>query len=56
MPKSKKLWLQAAKKELDPRIRIQVLKKALEQIPESIDIWKEVVSLETPENAKILLY
>jgi hypothetical protein len=33
-----------------------VLKKGLESNPDAIELWKEAISLETPENARILLY
>ena len=43
MPKSKKLWLQASRKEQDNDIKKQVLLKALEQIPSDIELWKETI-------------
>jgi hypothetical protein len=43
MPKSKKLWLQASRKEQDNEIKKQVLLKALEQIPSDIELWKETI-------------
>jgi pre-mRNA-processing factor 6 len=56
MPKSKKLWLQAARKEMDIQIRQLVLLKALEQISSDIELWKETISLASPDEAKALLY
>ena len=54
MPKSKKLWMQAAKKEEEShqkaedgiKKKLETLKKALEHIPNDIDIWKEAIALE----------
>lgn len=55
MPKSKKLWLLAAKKEQDPKLRSKILKRALEHLPAEVEIWKECIELEEPEEAKGLL-
>lgn len=56
MPKSKKLWLQAARKENDLKIKSQIFQRALEQIPNDVELWKEAIQLESPEEAKALLY
>jgi hypothetical protein len=62
MPKSKRLWLQAAKREedSDPLIRKrrkrELLAKALEHIPEEIEIWRLAMELEDEEGKKSLLY
>jgi pre-mRNA-processing factor 6 len=56
MPKSKKLWLQASRKEQDLLIKKSILLKALEQIPCDLDLWKETISLANPDEAKSLLY
>lgn len=55
MPKSKRLWMLAARKELDPKIKSKILKRALEQLPNEVEIWKECIELEEPEEAKVLL-
>lgn len=60
MPGSKKLWLQAAKKEGDaypdnPAKKKAILLKALEHLPNDLQIWKEAISLEETEGAKQLL-
>ena len=62
MPKSKKLWMQAARKacEGDPseskKRKLGVLKRALEHIPNDLEIWKEAIALEDEDGAKALLY
>ena len=55
MPNSKKLWMMAAKKEDDPKVKVKVYRRALEHLPNEVDLWKECVSLEQPEQAKQLL-
>ena len=55
MPRSKKLWLQAVKIEgnTDPviskRKKRLILERALENIPEEIDIWNEALLIEDVE-------
>jgi pre-mRNA-processing factor 6 len=62
MPKSKKLWLQAAQKEFDQnpkdgnKHKLSILRKALEYIPSDVDLWKQTVALADKEEAKQLLY
>jgi hypothetical protein len=46
MPTSKKLWMSAARKEEDTKLKIKILLKALEHLPMDLDLWKEVISLE----------
>lgn len=55
IPKSIKIWLQAATLEDDTKARRKVLRKALEIIPSSDKVWKAAVELEEPRGAKILL-
>lgn len=55
MPTSKKLWQQAALKESDPKLRAKIYRRALEQLPREVDLWKNCVELEQPEEAKMLL-
>ena len=61
MPKSKKIWLIAAQKEQDSRpndktAKSGMLLKALEHLPNDIELWKEAISLEDSEGAIKLLY
>ena len=63
MPKSKKLWMVAARKACeggDPAQgkarKLEVLKRALEQIPNDLEVWKDAIALEDEEGAKILLH
>jgi hypothetical protein len=51
MPKSKKLWLFAAKME-DSKKKKAVLLKALENIPKDVQLWKEAISLEDEAGAR----
>ena len=55
-PSSLKLWRAAAGKEIDPLQKKKLIRKALEFIPNSPILWKEVIELETEEEAKLLLY
>ena len=55
MPTSKKLWMMAARKEEDSKLKAKVFRKALEQLPQEIDLWKECVKLSEPDEAKQLL-
>jgi hypothetical protein len=55
MPRSKKLWLQAAKKEEqifpnEPRKKKELINRALEFLPDDVQIWKEAVALEETED------
>ena len=55
MPTSKKIWQQAAEKETDLKLRAKIYRRALEQLPRELDLWKACVQLEEPEEAKQLL-
>ena len=52
---SVRLWREAANLETDRVIKSKVLRKALDFIPNSNDLWKEAVALEDEANAKVLL-
>jgi len=56
-PKSEKLWLYAARVEQTEEMKAKILRKALEQLPESVALWKESVdnAIENREEAKNLL-
>lgn len=56
LPKSVKLWAAAANKETDKAIKIKILKRALEHIPNNVGLWKELIELEGEGEAKDLLY
>jgi pre-mRNA-processing factor 6 len=57
VPRSIKLWMATAdlEGEDNPAAKKAVLRKALSRIPDSETLWKAAVSLETPDDAKILL-
>lgn len=61
MPKSKKLWLYALKKDSEinqgdvKKRRSEILKKALEYLPNDLDLWKDAISLEGEIGARKLL-
>jgi pre-mRNA-processing factor 6 len=55
VPKSVKVWTQAAALEEDIDAKKRVLRKALEFVPNSIKLWKAAVELEEPEDARIML-
>ncbi len=46
IPTSKKLWLLAASKEDDPKLKSKILKRALEILPLEVDLWMNLVELE----------
>ena len=48
-------WLQAARLEKDPAAQARVLRRALEQIPTSVRLWKAAVELASQDDARILL-
>jgi len=52
MPQSKRLWLMASRCEEDVKLKAKILRRALEQIPTEVDLWKQLVGLEEPEEAK----
>lgn len=60
----RKMWLrsdmwhacgQAARLETDTAAQARVLRKALEQVPNSVRLWKAAVELASPDDARILL-
>jgi len=55
LPNSRKLWLAASNAENTKNKKSQILRKALENIPTSVDIWKKLIELENEEEAKLLL-
>ncbi len=56
IPQSVKIWLRAAELEGDNMVaRRRVLRKGLEVLPNSTQLWKEAVDLENPTDAKIML-
>jgi pre-mRNA-processing factor 6 len=55
LPGSVKLWIQAAQLEQDTLYKSRVLRKALEQNPKSIPLWKAIVDLASEKDARILL-
>uniref|UniRef100_A0A6T6AVG1 PRP1 splicing factor N-terminal domain-containing protein n=1 Tax=Compsopogon caeruleus TaxID=31354 RepID=A0A6T6AVG1_9RHOD len=55
VPKSIKVWLQAAALEDETTNKRTVLRKALKKVPNSSRLWRAAVDLEGPEDAKILL-
>ena len=55
MPRSKRLWQQAALKEENLQLRARIYRRALEQLPREVDLWKECVQLDKPDEAKQLL-
>jgi hypothetical protein len=50
-----RLWIKAADLETEPKAKKRVFRKALEQVPNSVRLWKLAVELEEPEDARILL-
>lgn len=42
----------ASQCEDDGKVKAKILRRALEQIPTEVDLWKELVGLEEPEEAK----
>ena len=46
---------QAARLEKDPAAQGRVLRRALEQVPNSVRLWKAAVELAGPDDARILL-
>lgn len=47
--------MKAADLEIDKKAKRKVLRKALENIPHSVRLWKAAVDLEEPEDARLLL-
>ncbi|GKV34271.1 hypothetical protein SLEP1_g42655 [Rubroshorea leprosula] len=56
VPNSVKLRLQGVKLEHDDVNKSRVLRKGLEQIPDSVRLWKAVVELAKEEDARLLLH
>jgi pre-mRNA-processing factor 6 len=50
------LWLAAAQAEKEKDKKSKILKKALEIIPNSEEIWQAAIEVEKEEEAKLLLY
>ena len=55
LPNSVKIWMQAAKLEMDDERKRRVLRRALENIPNSVKLWKAVVDLSREDDARVLL-
>lgn len=55
IPKSVNVWIQAAKLEIQVKAKRIVIRKALEIIPNSEELWKQAISLEDEDDARILL-
>ena len=55
LQQSVKLWVKATELETDVAAKRRVLRKALEQLPSSVKLWKLLVEMEQPEDARILL-
>ena len=55
LQQSVKLWVKATELEVDVTAKRRVLRKALEQLPSSVKLWKMLVEMEQPEDARILL-
>lgn len=55
-PNSVKIWLAAAARETERVMRCKVLKRGLEFIPNSEQLWKELIELSTEAEAKVLLH
>ena len=49
------MWIKAADLETESKAKKRVFRKALEQIPNSVRLWKLAVELEDPEDARIML-
>jgi len=56
IPRSVRLYVEAAQLESDPRAKKKVIRRGLDMIPTSVILWKEAVNLEeNPNDAKVLL-
>lgn len=55
LPQSVRIFLRAAESEQHTEDRRRVLRKALENVPDSVVLWKAAVELEDAEDARILL-
>ncbi|EFJ27774.1 hypothetical protein SELMODRAFT_172051 [Selaginella moellendorffii] len=55
IPTSVKLWMAAARLEVENAAKSRVLRKGLEFIPDSVRLWKAVVELANEDEARILL-
>lgn len=56
LPKSVKIWLAASKREQQKEVQARILRRALETIPNSERLWKELIELEGAGEAKVLLH
>ena len=57
IPSSEKLWLYAARREqADKEKMSKILRRGLEQNPQSIRLWRDLIELEDVSEAKKLLY
>ncbi|GBE60413.1 U5 snRNP-associated protein 102 kDa [Babesia ovata] len=55
VPKSVKVWVEAANRETNTNDKRRILRKALEFVPNSVRLWKDAISLEDEANAYIML-
>ena len=55
LPRSTEIWIAAAKLEETDERKRRVLRKALENVPNSVRLWKAVVDLSAEEDARVLL-
>ena len=55
LPHSIKLWIALASKSTSDRDKLQTLRQGLEINPESVRLWKEVIQLAPPEDARMYL-
>lgn len=56
LPKSVKIWKAAADKESDNGMKKKILKRALEYNSTDLDLWKQLIELETEDEARELLH
>lgn len=55
LPKSVKIWMRAASLENDVANKKQIYREGLKHITNSEELWKSLIELEDPEDAKVLL-
>lgn len=55
LPKSTRIYIRAAQLETDKDKKRRVLRRALENCPESVQLWKVAVNLENNHDARIML-
>ena len=57
LPASEKLWIFAARRETENKdMKSKILRKGLENIPTSVKLWRELIEIESMDEAKNLLY